>query len=220
MIAQDERVGRNSGAIVRQGDSLQDVSGRIAELLRPFRNNCGMRKRQRRHSIVNRMNNQTPAESARQLAELVDRHGPALVLYARQICDEPEDVVQEGFLEFMEQPARPDNVAAWLFRVVRNRALDRIRSSQRRKSRHLKVAGGEQWLTVNFDSQLDAVTVTDSLKELDADLREIITARIWGELSFEQIGDLLNTSSSTAHRRYVEGLELLREKLGATCPKQ
>ena len=127
--------------------------------------------------------------------------------------------MQEAFLEFIEQPASPDKVTAWLFRVVRNRALDRVRSSRRRTNRHLEVARNEQWLTVNLDSQLDAATVTDSLKELDTDLREIITARIWGELSFEEIGDLLGTSSSTAHRRYVEGLELLREKLGATCPK-
>jgi RNA polymerase sigma-70 factor (ECF subfamily) len=168
---------------------------------------------------VNQRNDHPPTSSARILAELVDRHGPALVLYARQICTEPEDVVQEAFLEFMEQPTQPKSIPAWLFRVVRNRALDRVRSSRRRASRHLEVAGGEKWLTVNLDSRLDAVTVTDSLKELDADFREIITARIWGELSFEQIGELLNTSSSTAHRRYVEGLELLREKLGATCPK-
>jgi RNA polymerase sigma-70 factor (ECF subfamily) len=168
---------------------------------------------------VNQRNNQTPAASARQLAELVDRHGPGLVLYARQICDEPEDVVQEAFLEFMEQSAQPENVAAWLFRVVRNRALDRVRSSRRRKNRHTVASQNEQWLTVNFDGQLDAATVTESLKELDADFREIITARIWGELSFEQIGDLIGTSSSTAHRRYVEGLELLQEKLGAACPK-
>ena len=173
----------------------------------------------RRLSIVNRRNEPSPAGSARLLAELVDRQGPALVLYARQICNEPEDVVQEAFLKFIEQPASPDNVTAWLFHVVRNRALDRVRSSRRRTNRHREVAGSEQWLTVNLDSQLDAATVTDSLKELDVDLREIITARIWGELSFEQIGDLLGTSSSTAHRRYVEGLELLRNKLGATCPK-
>jgi len=172
-----------------------------------------------RHSIVNRRNDQTPAISARQLAELVDRHGPALVLYARQICTEPEDVVQEAFLEFMEQPTCPESVPAWLFRVVRNRALDRVRSSKRRENRHREVAGDEQWLTVNIDSRLDAATVAESLKELDANFREIITARIWGELSFEQIGELVGTSSSTAHRRYVEGLELLREKLGATCPK-
>ena len=74
-----------------------------------------MGTRRGRHSIVNRRNDQRPAASARQLAELVDRHGPALVLYTRQICDEPEDVVQEAFLEFMEQSTRPDNVAAWLF---------------------------------------------------------------------------------------------------------
>lgn len=160
-----------------------------------------------------------PATSARQLAEFVDRHGPGLVLYARQICDEPEDVVQEAFLEFMEQSAQPENVAAWLFRVVRNRALDRVRSSRRRKKRDAAASSADEWLTVNFDGPLDAATVTESLKELEADFREIITARIWGELSFEQIGELIGISSSTAHRRYVEGLELLREKLGATCPK-
>ena len=110
-------------------------------------------------------------------------------------------------------------MAAWLFRVVRNRALDRVRSSRRRQVRHAAAAPNSTWLTVNLDSQLDAATVADSLKELHADFREIITARIWGELSFEQIGELIGTSSSTAHRRYVEGLELLREKLGATCPK-
>jgi RNA polymerase sigma factor (sigma-70 family) len=204
---------------VRQALPLQDVSIFVGEFLLTFWNNRGMGTGRRRHSIVNRRNDQSPADSARLLAELVDRHGPALVLYARQICNEPEDVVQEAFLEFIEQPDSPENVAAWLFRVVRNRALDRVRSSRRRKNRHLEDAGSEHWLTVNLDSQLDAATVTDSLKELDADLREIITARIWGELSFEQIGDLLGTSSSTAHRRYVEGLKLLREKLGATCPK-
>lgn len=119
----------------------------------------------------------------------------------------------------MEQPTHPKSIPAWLFRVVRNRALDRVRSSQRRENRHRAAADAEQWLTVNIDSRLDATTVTESLKELDANFREIITARIWGELSFEQIGEVVGTSSSTAHRRYVEGLELLREKLGATCPK-
>lgn len=157
----------------------------------------------------------------RQLAALVDRHAARLVLYARQICNEPEDVVQEAFLELMEQPAQPENVIAWLFRVVRNRALDRVRMVARRQGKHEELSSTRAaWLTSSVDSQLDAETVTESMKELAGDLREIITARIWGELSFEEIGELIGTSSSTAHRRYVEGLELLREKLGATCPKK
>lgn len=170
---------------------------------------------------MNTQNGKPQIFSPRQLAVLVDRHAARLVLYARQICGDPEDVVQEAFLELMEQPGQPENVIAWLFQVVRNRALDRVRTTARRNRKHVDIlANRTAWLTPVVDSQLDAETVTDSLKELDGELREIITARIWGELSFEEIGELTGTSSSTAHRRYVEGLELLREKLGATCPKK
>ena len=33
------------------------------------------------------------------LGELLDRHGAALVLFARQFCASPEDVVQEAFVQ-------------------------------------------------------------------------------------------------------------------------
>ena len=36
-----------------------------------------------------------------QLGELVDRHAAALVLYARQWCACPEDVVQTAFLKLV-----------------------------------------------------------------------------------------------------------------------
>ena len=37
--------------------------------------------------------------------------------------------------------------------------------------------------------------------------------RIWGELSFPQIGEVLAISSSTADTRYRSGLKLLRLEL-------
>ena len=58
------------------------------------------------------------------LGRLVDRHAAALELYARQWCDTPEDVVQEAFLKLAGQRPLPDKPAAWLFRVVRNGALN------------------------------------------------------------------------------------------------
>lgn len=39
------------------------------------------------------------------LTRLLDEHGAALVLYAQQWCDTPEDVVQEAFLALVRQPA-------------------------------------------------------------------------------------------------------------------
>ena len=59
------------------------------------------------------------------LTRLIDEYGPALVLYARQWCNAPEDVVQEALLRLVEQPALPKDVLAWLYRVVRNAAATR-----------------------------------------------------------------------------------------------
>ncbi len=59
------------------------------------------------------------------LAGLLEKHGAALVLYARQWCTCPEDIVQDAFAKLVSRPARPEHVAAWLYRVVRNGADER-----------------------------------------------------------------------------------------------
>jgi RNA polymerase sigma-70 factor (ECF subfamily) len=79
-----------------------------------------------------------------QLAELVNRHAAALVLYARQWLDRQsaEDVVQEVFVRLMSQPGRetPANVRAWLFHATRNAAIGTARSLWRRGRREREVA--------------------------------------------------------------------------------
>ncbi len=92
---------------------------------------------------------QTPAW----LAELLAEHGRSLVLYARQWCDCPEDVVQEALVELFAQRRRPERVAAWLFRVVRNGAISAGRSAQRRVRREQGAAASEAW----FDSAATAI---------------------------------------------------------------
>ena len=44
--------------------------------------------------------------------------------------------------------------------------------------------------------------------------REVIVARHWGGLSFEQIAEVVGCSASTAFRRYTAGVEDLRKQLG------
>ena len=74
------------------------------------------------------------------LRMLIDRLAAALELYARQWCDEPEDVVQEAFVKLAEQPATPPNPAAWLFRTVRNGAINAGIASQRRRRHEAEAA--------------------------------------------------------------------------------
>jgi RNA polymerase sigma factor (sigma-70 family) len=159
---------------------------------------------------------------AKQLTELVDRHAAALVLYARQWCSTPEDVVQTAFLKLARFPTVPDNALPWLYRVVRNAAIDASRASRRRqKYEALAAEAAPQWFEPSDDpTGLDSHTVRQALEELPPDIREIMIAHLWGGLTFEQIADMVGGSASTAYRRFAAGLNILRERLRVPCPPQ
>lgn len=153
------------------------------------------------------------------LARLLDEHGPALVLYARQWCRSPEDAVQEAFMELVRQRVAPENLVAWLFRVVRNGAISASRAESRRHRREAAVAQSrDPWFDAANDRRLDASAAAEALAELPLDQRETIVARLWGGLTLEEVAQLTGTSAATALRRYRAGLEALRERLGAACP--
>lgn len=149
------------------------------------------------------------------LERLLNQHAAALELFARQWTPAPEDCVQEAFLELVRQRPTPDNITAWLYRVVRNRAISASRSSRRRR-KHEAAAALESrgWFAPARVELVDEETLSRALSLLADQHREVIVARIWGGLSFEQISEVVGTSVSSAHRRYHAGLRELRERLG------
>lgn len=153
------------------------------------------------------------------LARLLDEHGSALVLYARTWCNMPDDVVQQALLKLVRQPRLPDRLVPWLYRVVRNEAISASRARQRRR-RHETAAAerAASWFVPGTADRLDAAEAARALAKLPQREREVIVARLWGGLSFEEIAELMETSSTSAHRWYEAGLAALRERLEATCP--
>src|SRR5947209_5676494 len=103
-------------------------------LLHPSRISLSAMKSTARGGVI-------PAMGPEQLGELVDRYAAALVLYARQWCDCPEDVVQTAFLKLVRARTRPDNLLPWLYRVVRNGAIDASRAARRRHKYESAAAG-------------------------------------------------------------------------------
>jgi RNA polymerase sigma-70 factor (ECF subfamily) len=157
---------------------------------------------------------------ADEFVRLVDRHGPPLVLYARQWCDTPEDVVQEAFLKLAALRQPPRVVVPWLYRVVRNAALDVVKAARRRQRRESVVARPERWFVESEVEGLDAAAAVEALRRLPEDEREVLVARLWGGLGFEQIAEVAGCSTSTAFRRYNAGLDALRQLLGVPCPNR
>ncbi|MEW4487361.1 RNA polymerase sigma factor [Thalassoglobus sp. JC818] len=153
------------------------------------------------------------------LGELIDKYAQPLELYARQWSDDAADLVQTAFLKLLEEPVLPSNVKPWLYRVVRNLAVSSLRSTIRRRDRETRhFRRSENWFEDGSDSELDGEKATSALLDLDRKTREVIVAHLWGTLTFEEIADLTQTSSSTVHRRYQNGIQQLRKQMGLSCP--
>ena len=150
------------------------------------------------------------------LGDLYRQHAPALRLYARQWGAHAEDLVQSAFVRLAQQSPPPNLVVPWLYSVVRNEALSVQRAAGRRRQRERRSSNPEAWFDT-CDHRIDAIEVAANLAELPLELREVIVARIWGGLAFEEIATLIGSSLATAHRRYQSGLERLRERFQDPC---
>lgn len=151
------------------------------------------------------------------LGDLLGRLGPSLTLFARQYTAAAEDAVQDAFVRLAGLRESPDNPEAWLFRVVRNRALD-LRKTDARRKRREETHRPAAWFAEPAVDGLDAEVAVAALRRLPEAEREVIIARLWGGLTLAEVGAALDCSAVTAHRRYEAGVARLRELLGEPCP--
>jgi RNA polymerase sigma factor (sigma-70 family) len=146
------------------------------------------------------------------LGRLYGRHAPALRLYARQWPGGGDDLVHDAFVRLAGQSPPPEHVLPWLYRVVRNAALANLRMLGRRRRREAAASAPEVWFAATEDL-LDAREAARQLAELTLEMREVIVARLWGGLTFDEVARLVDCSLPTAHRRYQAGLAELRKRL-------
>jgi RNA polymerase sigma factor (sigma-70 family) len=157
------------------------------------------------------------------LTRLVTDKAPALLLYARQWLapDAAEDALQEALTALLCQATAPEEPLAWMYRALRNRAIDTARAESRRRRREQSVSTHRaEWFDASPDALIDARTAEAVLRTLDDHHREIVLMRIWGDLSFASIAQILSLSVSTVHERYTAALEQLRTRLENPCPNQ
>jgi RNA polymerase sigma-70 factor (ECF subfamily) len=79
---------------------------------------------------------------------------------------------------------------------------------------------GRAWFATSPGDALDARSAAAALESLPRKQREVLVAHVWGGLTFQEIGRVIGTSDSTAHRRYEAALRALRERLGVRCPER
>jgi RNA polymerase sigma-70 factor (ECF subfamily) len=146
------------------------------------------------------------------------RHGPAMVLFARQFVPsraDAEDAVQDGFVRFWRSRARADDPKAYLYACIRSASKDLDRARDRRQHREQLV--GDERLPAYFTCPLEMEErrqhVERAMASLPAEQRQVLILKIWAGLTFSQIGWLCEIPINTAASRYRYALETLREQL-------
>ena len=158
---------------------------------------------------------------------LYDRHGGAAYSLAYRIVGEraaAEEVTQEAFISVWRSGARFDaargSVRSWLLSVVRNRAIDFLRSR----------AGKAPKLTFDDDAALEArhapertedealqretrAEIRGALGKLPGEQSKVIELAYFGGFSHSEIARILNLPMGTVKGRMRLGLEKIRGEL-------
>ncbi len=166
-----------------------------------------------------------PGEQNRRISEVIDRERRRLLSFIRRRVDDEgdaEDILQDVFYELTEayRLMKPlEHVAAWLYRVARNRIIDRFRKRRPEALGEIPVNGSEEDglrledLLPSPDAGPEALYARSVLlEELDAALEELpeeqraafvaheIDGRSFRELA-EETGLSINTIIS--RKRYA-----------------
>ncbi len=183
---------------------------------------------------------QAQAGDQRAFEFLVSRYHRPLVSYIRAFLkdgDQISDVLQQVYLQFyVSLPHLLTSVSlkGWLFQVARNRCLDELRRRRRRAEIPFSTFawdyGEEEFSPIEAIPDPDPLPeeiaegndlycmLQEALASLPPKVRPIIRLRYFRQLTFAEIGRLLNMPASTVKTYFYRALPRLRRALpGSTC---
>ena len=143
-------------------------------------------------------------------------HGPKLLLFARQMARseaDAQDLVQDALVECWQRNGSRIPPLPWLFATIRRRAIDLARREDRRMNREQTVAVNDTqpWFDASAEQREFSRMIQAAMAELPVEQREVITLKIWGEMTFAEIGEALGIPANTAASRFRYGLSELRK---------
>jgi RNA polymerase sigma-70 factor, ECF subfamily len=160
--------------------------------------------------------------NACRLEECYDAHARALYGYLLNLTgDESEtrDTLQEVFVRLATRPTLLDgarNPRRFLLRMAHNMAIDRMRRRIARQQAVTALAADsiERFATSpDPDTSAFREELAAALDGLPVEQRAVVHLKLWEELTFEEIAEILELPMNTAASRYRYGIDKLRDRL-------
>jgi len=153
--------------------------------------------------------------------QLMQRHGARLRgLCRRWVADraEAEDLAQDVMLKVFFQLPRFRGESAftsWLWRVTANQCMDHLRKCAARPEDTAEVlpdSSDEGRHDAGVATRIDADRL---LATLPTDERMVVLLRLFADLDFNEIAEVLNIGTSAAKMRYQRALQRMRASVAS-----
>jgi RNA polymerase sigma-70 factor (ECF subfamily) len=146
-----------------------------------------------------------------QMRRVYEEHRQELFTYALALTRDraaAEDAIHNAFARLLRRGTAPADLRPYVFRCVRNAAIDGQRQGRRHEDGIFALASDADALAP-ADSGI-AEEVERLLAELSADEREAIVLKVVDALTLQEVADVRGVSVNTAASWYRRGLEKLR----------
>ncbi len=129
-----------------------------------------------------------------------------------------EDIVSDTFMKALEHVGSFDptkgSAASWLYRIARNTLVDYYRSHKKTTQfpEDFDIADTSS-LKIDMENKDMLYKVEHALQKLSEKEREIIVLRVWDELSYKEIAQVLGKSEASLKMAASRALRALRTQL-------
>ena len=157
-------------------------------------------------------------------AELVTRYQKPVFNAALRLlhnAEDARDAAQSTFLKAFEHLADYDSsfkFYSWLYRIAINESLNALKA----RKPGMEISGNEPDETPGPDRSAEASearrAIEDALMHLTPELRAVVVLRHLTQLSYQDIGEILQIPEKTVKSRLYSARQLLREQLVAFEP--
>lgn len=147
----------------------------------------------------------------------IDAHASRLLLFARQQTRseaDAQDLVQDAMVEaWQRQNNNSPPPLPLVFATIHRRAIDLARREDRRAHREQTAMQpqSEAWFDTRLEDRELGHLVQGAINRLPEGYREVLTLKVWGDLTFAEIAEALGIPANTAASRYRYGLAELRK---------
>ena len=150
-------------------------------------------------------------EIYKQYANLIKKY----IFFITKNEDLSEEIMQETFVVAIKQINNfrgECEISTWLYSIAKKILYKKLKKENKDLSIDEIEVSDDKNLEEDYIKKDDKLKLYYALQQLDVKTREVVYLRLTGDLSFKEIGNILNKTESWARTTFFRGKQKLIEK--------